>query len=104
MDWLKKFEKLKTCINFFNFSNHYLRESALWLDDGLSTIYIDEVKASKIVGKNTSAYNIVFPQYLTTPQIASYQKQASAQFKSCLALLDTYLNQKFGYGVDTLGF
>ena len=30
-----KLEKLKTCINFFNFSNHYLRESALWLDDGL---------------------------------------------------------------------
>lgn len=72
------------------------------IDDWSATI--DEVKASKIAGKNTSAYNIVFPQYLTTPQIASYQKQASAQFKSSLALLDTYLNQKFGYGVDTLGF
>ena len=65
---------------------------------------VDEVEASKIAGKSISAYNIVFSQYLTIPQITSYQKQASAQLKSCLVLLDAYLNQKFGYGVDTLGF
>lgn len=68
------------------------------------TARITSIKATKLSGKGTSFYNIVYPEYLTGPQITSYQSKAAARYKTCISKIDSYLNGKFGYGVDTLGF
>lgn len=68
------------------------------------TARIASISATKLSGKGTSFYNVVYPEYLTGPQITSYQSKAAARYKTCISIIDSYLNEKFGYGVDTLGF